>query len=59
MIHLKYECKVNFVKFYVIIAFNLNLSVLKADFRKCHRWPQHSLLLGCEPRGYHAFPHTP
>jgi len=28
----------------------LNLSMLKADFRKCHRQPQHSLPLGCEPR---------
>jgi len=25
--------------------------VLKADLRKCHRRPQHSLPLGCEPRG--------
>jgi len=25
--------------------------VLKADFRKCHRWPQHRLPLRCEPRG--------
>ena len=32
------------------ITFNLNLSVLKAGFRKCHRRPQHRLPLGCEPR---------
>jgi len=24
--------------------------VLKAGFRKCHRWPQHRLPLGCELR---------
>jgi len=29
----------------------LNLSVLKTDFRKCHRRPQHRLPLGCEPPG--------
>ena len=46
MIHLKYKCKVNFVK----LPFNFNLSVLKAGFRKCHRRPQHRLPLGCEPR---------
>ena len=45
MIHLKYKCKVNRE-----ITFNLNLSVLKAGFRKCHRRPQHRLPLGCEPR---------
>jgi hypothetical protein len=28
----------------------LNLSVPKGDFRKCHRWPQHRLPLGCELR---------
>ena len=28
----------------------MNLSVLKAGFRKCHRRPQHRLPLGCEPR---------
>jgi hypothetical protein len=46
MIHLKYKCKVNFVK----LPFNLNLSMLKAGFRKCHRRPQHRLPLVCEPR---------
>ena len=45
MIHLKYKCKVNRE-----ITFNLNLSVLKAGFRKCPRRPQHRLPLGCEPR---------
>jgi hypothetical protein len=28
----------------------MNLSVLKAGFRKCHRRPQHRLPLGCELR---------
>ena len=44
MIHLKYKCKVNFVKLPSIF----NLSVLKAGFRKYHRRPQHRLPLGCE-----------
>jgi hypothetical protein len=32
----------------------LNLLVLKAEFRKCHRRPQYKLPLGCELRGYHV-----
>jgi hypothetical protein len=36
------------------IIFTLNLLVLKADFRKCHRRPQNRLPLGCKPRGYHV-----
>jgi hypothetical protein len=30
--------------------------VLKADFRKCHRWPQYRLPLGCEPNPPLPFP---
>ena len=45
MIHLKYKCKVNFVKLPLIWTY-----VLKAGFRKCHRRPQHRLPLGCELR---------
>ena len=52
MIHLNYKCKVNFVK----LTFNLNLSVLKAGFRKCHRRPQHRLTLGCELRVQNCTP---
>ena len=55
MIHLKYKCKVNYVKF----TFNLNLSVLKAGFRKCHRRPQHRLPLGCELRACQANTNPP
>ena len=42
MIYLKYKLRE--------ITFNLNLSVLKAGFRKCPRRPQHRLPLGCELR---------
>ena len=49
MIHLKYKCKVNFVK----------LPVLKAGFRKCHRRPQHRLPLGCELRVARSYINPP
>jgi len=35
----------------------LNLSVLKAGFRKCHRRPQHRLPLGCELRALPTHTH--
>jgi len=46
MIHLKYKCKVNFVKL-PLIWIDL---CLKMVFRKCQRRPQHRLPLGCELR---------
>jgi hypothetical protein len=45
MIHLKYKLNLT-----CEITFNLNRSLPKAGFRKCHRRPQHRLPLGCEPR---------
>ena len=51
MIHLKYKCNE--------ITFNLNLSVLKAGFRKCHRRPQHRLPLGCKLRAFQPTPTFP
>jgi hypothetical protein len=44
MIHLKYECKVNFVKLPLICIYRC----LKLIFRKCHCRPQHRLPLGCD-----------
>ena len=37
----------------------MNLSVLKAGFRKCHRRPQHRLPLGCELCALPTHPHLP
>ena len=55
MIHLKYKCKINFVKLPLIWIY----LCLKLVFAKCHRRPQHRLPLGCELRALPTHPHLP